>query len=483
MNYPFWDVPHLGSGWVIGMIAIFHVMISHFAVGGGFYLVLAERKALKEGRRHWLPRLQAHSKFFLILTGVFGAVTGVGIWFAIGLAHPEATSALIHNFVFGWAIEWVFFMVELTTAAVYYYTWNRVSDEMHVKVGWVYAIASFCTLFIINGILTFMLTPGAAWLGVAGTGNEAREFWAAFFNPLFWPSLFLRFLACVSLAGVWALVVHSRLDEKKDPGLKESLVLWSAKWILPSFALLPVFFFWYMWNVPAAQRALIELGVSGVGAGQFSQLTRTVLIIPLASISVVGLVYFFAIRSPREMRFGQAAAVVLVALFATASTEYGREMLRKPFVIGEYMYSNGVRKMKVSTLNTNGYLATSLWTRPVAAGASDREKKLAIGEAMFRGQCGSCHTRDTYRSMTRLLGDRNREGIGSVLKILHEYPDNSPYRKFMPPLVGKPEEVEALGDYLETLVKKPVSAAAPEVKPVASTNRPTAGAGTNSASK
>src|ERR1700729_194993 len=26
MNYPFWNIPHLGSGWVIGMIAIFHVV-------------------------------------------------------------------------------------------------------------------------------------------------------------------------------------------------------------------------------------------------------------------------------------------------------------------------------------------------------------------------------------------------------------------------------------------------------------------------
>ena len=47
MNYPFWDIPHLGSGWVIGIIAIFHVMISQFAVGGGFYLPLAERKAMR----------------------------------------------------------------------------------------------------------------------------------------------------------------------------------------------------------------------------------------------------------------------------------------------------------------------------------------------------------------------------------------------------------------------------------------------------
>ncbi len=47
MNYPFWEIPILGSGWVIGIIAIFHVMISQFAVGGGLYLPMAERKAMR----------------------------------------------------------------------------------------------------------------------------------------------------------------------------------------------------------------------------------------------------------------------------------------------------------------------------------------------------------------------------------------------------------------------------------------------------
>src|SRR6266702_1176912 len=228
MNYPFWDIPHLGSGWVIGLIAIFHVMISQFAVGGGLYLPLAERKAMrmadKEVGAAWLSQLVNHSKFFLILTGVFGTVSGVGIWFSIGLTHPEATSTLIHNFVFGWAIEWVFFLIELSAAVVYYYTWDRVPEKLHLAVGWLYAGASLCTLIIINGILTFMLTPGEAWLQVAGTGAEASRFWNAFFNPTYWPSLLLRVMVCVSLAGVWALVTASRIDGEKNPGLKTSTV-------------------------------------------------------------------------------------------------------------------------------------------------------------------------------------------------------------------------------------------------------------------
>ena len=47
-----------------------------FAVGGGFYLAFAERKARREGREDWLGVIKMHSKFFLILTGVFGAVSG-----------------------------------------------------------------------------------------------------------------------------------------------------------------------------------------------------------------------------------------------------------------------------------------------------------------------------------------------------------------------------------------------------------------------
>ena len=267
MNYPFWDIPYLGSGWVIGIIAIFHVMISQFAVGGGLYLPLAERKALREGRGDWLKELVGYSKFFLILTGVFGTISGVGIWFAIGLTNPEATSTLIHNFVFGWAIEWVFFMVELITAAVYYYTWNKIDAKLHLVVGWVYAGASVCTLIIINGILTFMLTPGDTWLAVAGTGNEASKFWNAFFNPTYWPSLLLRTCVCASLAGIWALISASRIDGSKQPSLKSSLVKWSVKWLVPSFVAMPLLFAWYLFMVPASQRALLTLGIDTIGSG------------------------------------------------------------------------------------------------------------------------------------------------------------------------------------------------------------------------
>jgi cytochrome bd-type quinol oxidase subunit 1 len=455
MNYPFWEIPILGSGWVIGIIAIFHVMISQFAVGGGLYLPMAERKAQQMAdpalRDAWLAQLVNHSKFFLILTGVFGTISGVGIWFAIGLTHPEATSTLIHNFVFGWAIEWVFFLVELATAAVYYYTWNRIDAKLHLTVGWVYAVASAATLIIINGILAFMLTPGDTWLGVAGTGQEASKFWNAFFNPTYWPSLLLRVCVCCSLAGVWALITSSRIDGDKQPALKTSTVKWSVRWLVPSFVAMPFLMIWYYMMVPASQQALLSLGIDTINAGTFSAVTRMALVIIVTSATIIWVAYYLAYRNPLDFNLSHALALLLLALMATGAGEYSREMLRKPYVIGHWMYSNGVRVPYVSRINQEGYLAHSNWVWAGSDGSYSR------GEAIFRGECGSCHTMDGYRPMRQLLSGRDRANIGSFVTMLHDYKPDMPYRRFMPPMVGTQQDVHDLRDYLNAKVNPPAT--------------------------
>ena len=203
MNYPFWDVP-FGYGVLMGVIAVLHVFVSHFAIGGGLYLVVTEHRARQRNDQPTLDFLQKLSKFFVLVTLVFGALSGVGIWFIIGLISPTATEALIHNYVWGWATEWTFFVVEITAALLYYYGWKRMPAAAHLTLGWIYFIAAWLSLFIINGIITFMLTPGT-WLV---TGN----FWDGFFNPTFWPSLVLRTGICVMLAGLYALLVAARYE-------------------------------------------------------------------------------------------------------------------------------------------------------------------------------------------------------------------------------------------------------------------------------
>ena len=94
MNYPVWQLDAFGGGLLVAIVAIVHVYISHFAVGGGLFLVLTEMKGLREGSPGILAYTRRHTKFFLLLTMILGGMTGVGIWFTIALLSPAATSSL-----------------------------------------------------------------------------------------------------------------------------------------------------------------------------------------------------------------------------------------------------------------------------------------------------------------------------------------------------------------------------------------------------
>lgn len=44
MNYPVWYLPETGGGFLIALIAVLRVFVSHFAVGGGLIPHLFKKK-------------------------------------------------------------------------------------------------------------------------------------------------------------------------------------------------------------------------------------------------------------------------------------------------------------------------------------------------------------------------------------------------------------------------------------------------------
>jgi cytochrome c553 len=232
--------------------------------------------------------------------------------------------------------------------------------------------------------------------------------------------------------------------------------------------------------VPESQRALLTLGIDTIGSGTFSIITRIALLIITTSATIVGVAYFLAYRNPVDFNLSHALSVLLLALIATGSGEYAREMLRKPYVIGQWMYSNGVRVPYVSRINQEGYLAHTnwvwnncnyehaAWKGPNGddpqflthegfdtywkCASFDSSTSYSRGEAIFRGECGSCHTLGGYRQLKSLLAGRDRANIASFITMLHEYKSDSPYRKFMPPMVGTKQDIDDLADYLDAQV-------------------------------
>jgi len=100
---------------LISSIAIFHTFIAHFSIGMGLYVIICEYLAYKKNNMVLLEYTKKYVLLYTFHSNCVRALTGVGIWFVISIIAPLATSTLIHNFVWFWASEWVFFVIEIVT--------------------------------------------------------------------------------------------------------------------------------------------------------------------------------------------------------------------------------------------------------------------------------------------------------------------------------------------------------------------------------
>ncbi len=492
MNYPVWDVP--ASGLLIAAIAIVHVFISHFAVGGGVFLVLAERKARRDQDAAFLGFVRQHSRFFILLTLVLGAITGVGIWFIIGLVHPQATATLITTFVWAWAIEWTFFLAEIVAAMVYYYGWDRLSPRAHEAVGWIYAANAWLSLVVINGILTFMLTPGD-WV-------TTRSFWDGLLNPTYWPGLVARTAACAGLAGLYALLTASRLT---DLALKEKVARYAGwGWVVPTAVVLPITLAWYLGaaagaGVPVAEilgakdaslPALMAAIFSGADTGH-PVVIRAAFWVVVSAAALTGATLFVVLVRSRTFGRPAAALLMLLGFIAMGGAEWVREGLRKPYVLGQVMFVNGIRlpppegvpapapshvtrfgadAFTVDALNASGVRLASAWMRPTPpdlyAPDTYAQRAMHQGGELFRVLCASCHTIDGYLAVRPLVAGKSAAALDGMLTRLalpvdragEETAWNHPdlhlrtwRSRRMPPFAGTAEERQFLAGYLALL--------------------------------
>jgi len=493
MNYPVWDIP--ASGLLIAFIAIVHVFVSHFAVGGGLYLVLTERKARRNGDGPLLGFVQRLSRFFILLTLVFGAITGVGIWFTIGLVHPASTSSLINTFVWAWAIEWTFFVTEIAAAMVYYYGWDHLPARTHMAVGWIYVASAWLSLVVINGILTYMLTPGA-WI-------TTRSFWDGILNDTYWPALVARTFVAIGLAGLYAIWTAAWL---KDADLKARIALGAAwRWVLPMAGAIPLSLVWYLAAAARAGVPVAEIfgakdsGVPALVSAVFGAALTTGypvaqraawwVVVTAVALTALTLV----LVTVRRRRYGKplASALMILGLAAMGGSEWVREDLRKPWVLGQYMFVNAVRVpppdgapappaefvarfgadgFSVDAINTAGVLKTSAWVRPVPddllSPADYPARAEHQGRELFRTLCSACHTTDGYLAMRPLVRGKSPEALSGVIARLAAPVDaagaaaawNTPHVQLktwrsrrMPPFVGTDEERQLLAAYLALL--------------------------------
>ena len=443
MHYPWWYVPHATAPMLIAMISVVHVLVSHYAVGGGLFLAVETGHAYRTSDRDYLAYLKRHAQFFLLLTVVFGAISGVGIWWIIGLASPLATEVLIRTFVFGWAMEWVFFLLEVSSAFIFYYYWGRLAEKTHLTIGWIYGLSAWISLVLITGITGFMLHPGG-WL-------ERPNFWIGFFNPQFVPQVIARTGGALLLTSLY-VYLHASIVVK-DQQMRDRIESRSTRpALLGSIMIVLGGIGWYVFLPPSAKAVLASAAVLNV----------LIMLILAITVVVFLALYLGPYRNPGWMTPGFAGMLLAFGLAAFSTGEFIREAVRKPYVLYNVVLSNQILPHEVATLRETGYLEGGTWTKAfvaqkypeaIADGKIDenhllslsRQDQKVLGEVLFQYHCNDCHSAaGGHSAVGPLLRGRSEESITETVENLDDV-------FFMPPWAGTSEEAKLLAVYLKSI--------------------------------
>ncbi len=445
MHYPWWYVPGLTAPMLIAVIAVIHMFVSHYAVGGGLFLAVETSHAYRTGNQAYLDYLRRHAWFFILITVVFGAITGVGIWWIIGLASPLATQMLIHIFVFGWAIEYVFFVIEIAAAFIFYYFWGRLDPKTHVAIGWIYAGAAWISLVLITGITAFMLHPGG-WV-------ENQNFWVGFLNPQFLPQTLARTGGALLLASLY-VYLHASF-KCRDPELRDKIGRRSARPALLGAVLVTVGGLGWLVFLPPSARAALETA---------APLSILMAVVFALTVAVFVMLYLGPYRNPGWLSPGFGILLLACGFAVIAAGEFVREAVRKPYVSYNVVLSNQMLAADVGRVRERGYLESGVWTRAWVRANYQRElirgdtvdegfmptlphdAQVDLGRVLFMHHCNDCHAAEVGMSAVSHL---QRGWTEDYVREVVRNPEKVHF--FMPPWQGTEEEAELLTRYLMTI--------------------------------
>jgi cytochrome d ubiquinol oxidase subunit I len=421
-HYPVNDFGPVMKGMVIGGVGIVHVFLAQFAIGGGMLLWYFERLARRGLEPDARRFVDGFFQVLVLVSFVLGALTGVAIWFTTIQVGARTIGLMLDEFHWLWATEWVCFSVEVVAGYAFVRCGARLDDRSRSRLLALYATASWLSLFFINGILSWQLTPG--------TPPGAGRVWAGFFNASFWPSLLYRTCVAMALAALAACVVINTLDVDRDR--RAALIRRASRFAAP-IAAMPLLALWYVAVIPEDSRSWL--------LGGSMPMLMFVGIAAAASLLVGGYAIVALIVRRHYLNGATATLLLALAFGATAAGEFVREGARKPYTVRGALYSTSIAPDEVASLRASGATANDPY--PLRDAARYPNEQLARGAKVYRALCDACHTMHGANALVELSHTWTDDQLRlNIAKLQHT-------KSFMPPFAGNADDVEALVQLIE----------------------------------
>ena len=436
--YPLFYFPQIGSAWLMGITGAIHIMASHTSVGAALLFAFLAHKAYKEDRPELYEYMRKYGMFLLIFSYVVGSITGPGIWNTATVASPRGISALIHNFVWVWATEWVFFVVEVIGVFVLVYTIGKIDRKTHLKITYMFALASVSTLFLIIGIISFMMWPGSDTWYQTGSASDA------FFGINTFPHMFIRLGFMIVMSAVVGFIISGNL---KEVALRAEMTRKLSVIGMIGGVVILMSFLWYVQTLPQSALDLFHTVLWPVN--------RTSRIM---TVSIIAAYLLLAFALPKMINVPVATTMLAVVLaLGIWPGEKMRESMRKPYVAGRYVYSNQIIgrdvagkhiKSEMNIIAEKGLLTVSPFI-PERLRTITSENQLEAGKLIAKLACSNCHALEkgaAYRPLPDRFPGQDAQTIEIVLTDVIATGTFS----YMPPIKLPEHETKALAAWLAT---------------------------------
>lgn len=438
--YPTFYVPGIGTAWVMGIIGVIHVVASHTSVGASFLFALLETKAYRENRPELMDFIKKYGMFLLVFSYIIGSITGPGIWYAITVASPRGVGGLIHNFVWVWAAEWVYFTVEVIGVYALVYLIGKVDAKSHLKLTWSFALASWATMLLIVGILSFMMWPGHENWYQTGSTNDA------FYNINFFAHLGTRTGSMLVMAVVVGLMVASRM---KDLELRRSVVRFLAPIGLVGGLFAVMMFLYYLQTLPNNAIVMLHTHLLPVYAQG------------MVAVFVVSTLWLaFAWWKPHRVYTSLAVALfAFIAVVGVWPEERMRESMRKPYVAGQYIYGNQVIARdvpgkgivgEVDKIAESGLLKLHPFV-PDRLRVVNDGNRLEVGRLLAKVACANCHSLEPRTPLRNIPDKFHGATDEDLIAAFMQGPLKHGTQPYMPRIDLPEDEVRAIAHFLATV--------------------------------
>lgn len=205
----------------------------------------------------------------------------------------------------------------------------------------------------------------------------------------------------------------------------------------------------YYWNVmPDAMKANMSTAVGSMDFEEYYDLLKY-FIVGAASLSII--LALWATFRPKKVNFALVVVPCLFVFGFLGIFERVREFVRKPYVIGNYMYSNLLREEDYPLYKKDGVLKHATYA---TVSEITPENKVLAGRDVFMLTCSRCHTSNGINSIVEVFENMygkdkplNEQAMASYIPNMHQG------RAFMPPFPGNKKRARGISSIHQTTAK------------------------------